>query len=128
MTFRQCLTFIGLTTALAWTAWGLVLWRLNPDEVGWPALALFFLTLFLSLVGTFSTISLSYRVIKQQRPVISREARIAFRQALLLASGCCLMLFLASRDLLKFWIFLMTFLVFGGIEFLALRSDKRQRA
>jgi hypothetical protein len=101
---------------------------LNPDEIGWPAVALFFLTLFMGMVGTFATASMSYRVIRLKRPVVSREIRIAFRHALSLALGGCLLLFLASRDALSIWIFLLIFVFFGAIEFLALWFDRHQRA
>lgn len=119
---------MGMATFLAWLGWAVVLFQLNPDEVGWPGIALFFLTLFMGLAGTFATVSMSYRVIRLKRPVVSREVRISFRHALLLASGGCLMLFLASRDILSFWVFLLMFIVFGSLEFLALWMDRHQRA
>lgn len=119
---------MGMATFLAWLGWAVVLFQLNPDEVGWPGIALFFLTLFMGLAGTFATVSMSYRVIRLKRPVVSREVRISFRHALLLASGGCLMLFLASKDILSFWVFLLMFAVFGSLEFLALWMDRHQRA
>lgn len=128
MTFRTYLGLMGLATALAWTGWVVVLFRLNPDEAGAAGTALFFLTLFFSLVGTFATASMSYRVLKLQRPVISREARIAFRHAILLAFAACLLLFLASQDWLGVWTFLAVFAGFGVVEFCALWVDRSQRA
>ncbi len=128
MTFRAYLGLMGLATLLAWTGWVVVLLRLNPDEAGAAATVLFFLTLFISLVGTFATASMSYRVLKLQRPVISREARIAFRHAFLLAFAACLLLFLASQDWLGVWTFLAVFVGFGVIEFCSLWVDRSQRA
>lgn len=119
---------MGMATLLAWIGWGVVLFQLNPDEVGWPGIVLFFLTLFMGLAGTFATLSMSYRVLRLKRPVVSREARISFRHALLLATGGCLMLFLASKDILSFWVFLLVFIAFGAMEFLALWMDGHQRA
>ena len=128
MTFRQYLVFMGMATALAWLGWLVVLFRLNPDEVGWSGIALFFLTLYMGLVGTFATASLSYRVLKLKRPIVSREMRIAFRHAFLLATGGCLLLFLAAKDILSLGVLALIFVVFGGLEFLALWLDQHQRA
>lgn len=128
MTFRVYLLLMAFATLLAWAGWAVVLLRLNPDEAGTSGTALFFLTLFFSLVGTFATASMSYRVLKLQRPVISREARIAFRHAILLALAACLLLFLASQDWLGIWTFLGIFVGFGAVEFGALWMDRHQRA
>ncbi len=128
MTFRVYLALMAAATALAWAGWFVVLLRLNPDQAGTAGTALFFLTLFFSLVGTFATASMSYRVLKLQRPVISREARIAFRHAILLGFAACLLLFLASQDWLGVWTFLAVFVGFGIVEFCALWVDRSQRA
>ena len=127
MTFRQYLMLMGGTTLLAWFAWGLVLWRINPDEAGWLGMALFFLTFTLGLVGVFATASMSYRVLVMRRPVVLREARIAFRQAAFLAIAAGLMLFLAARDALSWGVMLLVLVVFGGLEYLSLSLDKHSR-
>lgn len=127
MTFRHYLLLMGFATLLAWMGWVLVLFQLNPDEVGWLGMVAFFLTLFLGLVGAFATISMSYRVLRLNRPVISREARISFRHAVLLGTVSCLWLFLASHDALHIWTFLLVVAVFGGIEGVSLWLDRHQR-
>lgn len=127
MTFRQYLALMGGTTLLAWLAWGLVIWRINPDEAGWMGMVLFFTTLILGLMGVFATASMSYRVMVMHRPVIFREARIAFRQALLLAFAAALLLFLASQDVLRWWVVAVVFAVFAGVEYISLSLDKHSR-
>lgn len=127
MTFRHYLMLMGFATLLAWTSWGVVILRLNPDEAGWPGMLAFFSTLFLGLVGTFATASMSYRVLRLKRPVISREARISFRHAVLLAMVTCLWLFLASRDVLNIWTFVLVLSVFAAMEGISLWLDQHQR-
>lgn len=118
---------MGAATALAWSAWGLVVWQINPDQAGAMGLALFFLTFGFGLVGLFATASMAYRVLVLRRSVILREARIAFRQALLLALAACVFLFLASQELFVWWTALLVFLVFGGVEWLSSSLDRHSR-
>ncbi len=128
MTFREYLIMMIGATVVAWAGWFLVLFQINPNEAGGFGLALFFLTLFLGLVGIFATASMSYRVLALHRPLILREARIAFRQALLLAFCAVLSLFLASKDLFSWWVVL---LVVGGtlsLEGFSLWIDRTRRS
>ena len=127
MTFRGYFLAMGGATAFAWLAWVLVVWRMNPDEAGLAGLVAFFLTFGLGLVGVFATGSMAYRVLVLRRSVILREARIAFRQALLLALAACAFLILASQDVFFWWTALLIFLVFGGIEYLASSLDRHSR-
>ncbi len=115
------------TSALAFTAWGVVLRQMNPQEGGSLAIGMFFVTLFLGLVGLFATASMAYRVGVLKRAVVLREARIAFRQASFLSFSGCLLLFLASQELFS-WISVL--LVIGGVtlvEYLFLLLDKTHR-
>lgn len=118
---------MGVATLFAWLAWAMVLWRINPDEAGAMGLGLFFLTLGFGLVGIFATASMAYRVRVLQRSVILREARIAFRQAIFLAISACILLFLASQDVLYWWTVLTVFIVFGGAEYLSHSLDLHSR-
>lgn len=127
MTFRGYFVSMGAATVLAWLAWATVVWRINPDEAGAMGLILFFLTLGFGLVGVFATASMAYRVRVLHRSVIVREARIAFRQAIFLAVAACILLFLASQDVLYWWTTLMVFLVFGGAEYLSFSLDRHSR-
>lgn len=128
MTFRGYFVLMAIATLCAWSAWIFVLLRINPEEAGILGLGLFFLTLCFSLIGTFVTVSMTYRVSVLHRPVILREARIAFRQAIFLALAACLLLFFASQDVLYFWTVSLVFLVFGGAEYLSSILDRRSRA
>lgn len=127
MTFRGYFMSMGAATVLAWLAWAMVVWRINPDEAGAMGLILFFLTLGFGLVGMFATASMAYRVQVLRRSVILREARIAFRQAIFLAIAACILLFLASQDVLYWWTIVTVFVVFGGAEYLSFSLDQHSR-
>lgn len=127
MTFRQYASVMIATSALAFAAWGVVVTRMNPQEGGWLAISVFFLTLFLGLVGVFATASMAYRVGVLRHAVVLREARIAFRQAALLSFAGCLLLFLASQELFSL---VSTLVVIGSVsllEYLSLRLDRLRR-
>ncbi len=128
MTFRQYIGVMIGATLFAWGGFALVLFQINPEEAGAFGLVLFFLTLFLGLVGLFATASMSYRVLALQRTIIFREARIAFRQAILLAFCAVLSLFLASQDLFAWWAVLLVFGTVFGIEGMALWIDRTRRS
>ncbi len=127
MTIRGYFASMGGATALAWFAWAMVLWRINPDEAGIAGIALFFLTFGFGLVGLLATANIAYRVAVLHRPVIVREARIAFRQAILLSTAACLLLFLASQDVLYSWVVFLVFVGFGGAEYLSHVFDRHSR-
>lgn len=127
MTFRGYFAFMGVATVFAWLAWAMVVWRINPEEAGAMGLLLFFLTAGFGLVGVFATASMAYRVQILRRAVILREARIAFRQAIFLATAACILLFLASQDVLFWWSALIVFFLFGGAEYLSSSLDRHSR-
>lgn len=127
MTFRQYAGVMAATSALAFTAWGVVLTQMNPQEGGWLAVSFFFLTLFLGLVGVFATASMAYRVLVLRHAVVLREARIAFRQAAFLSFAGCLLLFLASQELFSLTSAVVVIGSVSLLEYLSLRLDRLRR-
>lgn len=115
-------------TALAWASWVAVLWNVNPDEAGIPGFVLFYLTLCVALIGTFSVLGVVYRVhVLKRQHVVSREVRIAFRHAILLASMAVSSLALSTYGWLKWWVFLLLLALVGVIEYAALTIQESKR-
>lgn len=102
MTLRQYTITLGVAAGTAWTGWLLVLWNVNPFEVGAPAAAIFLISLFLALLTTAALIGLRVRLFLRQETVLSRAAADAFREALLASSALIFLLILGRIGRITF--------------------------
>jgi hypothetical protein len=103
MTLRQYLFWMLLATALCWLGWASVVWTVDPVDAGALGAALFYATLCLALVGTFSVAGLAVRATARRHEPISRHAAVSFRQGVLLTCLLAGSLALQSRALLTWW-------------------------
>ena len=116
-------------TLLAWGAWSAVLLNVNPDEGGFVGLLLFYLTLLISLIGTFALMGIFFRVyIKKRKHVVIREVHIAFRHAIFMATMAVVSLGLSAHGWLKWWVFLLLLAVIALLEYVALVIQEGRRA
>ena len=116
MTLRQFLWLIGMAAGTAWGAWIFVILTLNPQEAGWLGLLLFYLTLFVACLGTFTFISTLFAAHKEKTPLVHfRRVRLTFRHACLLSLAGIASLFLSSQNVWHWWTFA---LLATGIAFL----------
>ena len=119
---------MGASTLLAWGAWAAVILQVNPDETGLLGVILFYLTLAVSLLGSFSILGVVYRVHALKRKhVISREVRIAFRHAVLLTIVAIFGLILSTKNWLTWWSFLLLIASVGTVEYIALLIQETHR-
>ncbi len=115
-------------TLLAWMGWVLVLFRIDPQESGLPGLALFYLTLFVSLVGTLATFGVLYRVhLLKRRELLSREVKISFRHGVMLSLVAVISLALSAQALLFWWNFLALIIFVAAIEYGFLLVNESRR-
>lgn len=101
MNLKQFLTFMLIGTALSWAMFLLVILKMEPS--GSLAIMMFYISLFLALMGSLSIIGLTIRVIFLKRNVIFKEVKNSFRQAILLSFLLIAVLFLQSKRLLSLW-------------------------
>jgi len=101
-------------TILTWGAWVIVLLYLDPATAGWLGFSLFYISLFLALVGVFALIGLGFRLYILRHEVVFRQVTVAFRQAFSFAFLAVAALFLQSQGLLTWWnmLFLIAALTF----------------
>lgn len=129
MSFRWYVILMGVGTGLAWISWLFVIQTMNPEEAGLTAFMFFYITLFLSLVGTLSLVGLLFRIgLRREPDMLTRVVRISFRHALLLSLGAVTALWLsAHRQLAWYWIVVLIALI-AGVEylFLMIQSARRQ--
>lgn len=126
MTLRQYLVWMLLMTGLCWLGWWAVVSIVDPGGSGALGLALFYATLVLSLIGTFSIVGLAGRALARRHEPISRHASTAFRQSVLLTGLVAGSLALQSRSLLTWWNLLLFIATLTFLEFflISVRSGR----
>lgn len=126
MTLRQYLFWMMLSTVLCWLGWLSILQFVDP--LGPVALShgLFYATLSLALIGTFSIIGLIVRTLLRKHEAVSRHASVSFRQSLLLTFLVIGSLALQSRSLLTWWNLLLFVGTLTLLEFflISFRSNR----
>lgn len=127
MTLRTYLIIMLITTLLCWTAFVFVLFNVNPEITNWLGFLLFYLSLFLALVGTAAIIGFVVRFIGLKHELAFRSVRDAFRQSFLFSFFIVATLLLLSQNLFS-WLNLF-FLVVGlsVLEFFMISYAKPYR-
>ena len=120
---------MGVGSGLAWAAWTMVLFTVNPYEAGFAGLLFFYVTLLLALVGTLSLAGVAYRVgwLKHE-DTLAKQVRISFRHAILLSAVVVSSLVLVAGGRFR-WYWLLTVLACAAcVEyvFLLVQESKRQ--
>lgn len=128
MSFRSYVLFMSASTAIAWAAWFIVLYNVNPLETGIFGFVLFYITLVTGMIGSLSLIGVFYRVVLlRRRDVISREVKVSFRHALLLSFVGVSALVLSSQGLLHWWVLFVLILVASMFEYASLLIQQSRR-
>lgn len=124
MTLPTYLKTMGSLTAVCWLAWIYLLFAINPESTNWIGFLLFYLSLFLSLVGTAALVGFLIRFVGLKQILAFRSVKEAFRQSFLFALLIVVSLILLSQDLFT-W-FNLLFLVIGLsiLEFFLLSYSK----
>jgi len=74
-----------LATGICWSAWAVVLNSVNPQTTNWIGFVLFYVSLFLSVVGTTAIFGFFIRFILMRKDLVFRQVAVAFRQSFLFA-------------------------------------------
>ncbi len=128
MTFRAYLVLMGLSTAMAWIGWAIVLFNINPFETGLPGFAIFYITLCVGMVGILTLAGILYRVrLRKRQTVISREVKISFRHALLLTAVSVIALILSQQGVLHWWVLIVLIAIAAILEYLSLLVQYARR-
>lgn len=128
MTFRLYMAFMATATLLSAFAWGMVVLNTDPYETGVAGFVMFYVTLFMSLVGALTILGTLYRVsFRKRNEVLSREVKISFRHAIALALAGVAALALSARGSLRWWTFLLLIAVLTVIEYVFLVKEDSRR-
>lgn len=118
MSLKQFLYFVGGATLLAWVAWGVVLFQVDPDVAGRAGLAVFYGALLVALIGTFTLIGLGVRKglnnVRKQPTIAFKYIAQTIRQAFWFALVVIVSLMLSAAHLFTWWssgILLISFII-----------------
>ncbi len=120
MTIRSYLTYLATGSLLAWIAWLQVLLRIDPAATGNIGITIFFLTLFVAIMGTLAFFFTIMRYFTMKQISMHDLLLTSLRQAAVLSIMIMLTLFLASTDSLSIWSFLLVIVGIGILEYIFL--------
>lgn len=124
MSFRDYLLLMGGGTVASWIAWAVVLFGVDPVRSGGIGFLLFYLTLALALIGTFSVSGTAVRVWRHKNELVSRQVARSLRQAILFAVIILGSLMLMGAGLFRWWTAGLLILALALVE-LAFVSGRR---
>jgi hypothetical protein len=106
MTLRQYLSIMFIATVLCWTAWGFVIFNVDPYQASTLTFVFFYLSLLLSLLGTISLILFSVYSFFGREPLpMFRYVQRSFRDSMILTLVIGVLLYLQSKGWLHVWNF-----------------------
>ena len=94
---------MSLLTLFCWLAWLVVLYFINPQEAGIVGFLLFYCSLFVALVGTFSLLGFFLRVWFSRQEVIFRHLGISTRQSLWFSLLLVGVLIIQGAGYMRWW-------------------------
>ncbi len=127
LSVRSHIIFMLLATVVAWICWLVVILTVNPLDVAAWGFGLFYITLFLSLFGSFAILGFTLRSIISFRRSTSRyRVTTSLRQGFLWALAMIIVLVLQGQRLLSLWIFGLIVIIFALLE-LSIVSMQQER-
>ena len=124
MGFRDYLLLMGGGTVAAWVAWVVALFAMDPTTSGIIGFLLFFVTLALALIGSFSILGTAFGVWRHPDELVSRQVGRSFRHAILFTGTILGTLQLFASDLFRWWTVGLLLLTITFIE-LAFLQERR---
>ncbi|MFA5413817.1 MAG: hypothetical protein WC348_04785 [Patescibacteria group bacterium] len=126
MTLRQYLVLMTISAIFCWVIWVSVLYLIDPTQAGFLGFTFFYLSLFLSIVGTMSVLGLILRMKLGKEELVFKTVTTSFRQATLLGLLVIGGLILKSQRILTWWNILFLLLALIVIEFFFISYAKKR--
>jgi hypothetical protein len=126
MTLRQYLILMTISAIFCWVIWVSVLYLIDPTQAGFLGFTFFYLSLFLSVVGTMSVMGLILRMKFGKEELVFKTVTTSFRQATLLGLLVIGGLILKSQRILTWWNILFLVLALIVIEFFFISYAKKR--
>ncbi|MDD5528232.1 MAG: hypothetical protein PHO56_04685 [Patescibacteria group bacterium] len=126
MTLKNYLILMIAMTLVCWGVFAGVVISINPNTTNWPGFAMFYASLFLSLLGTSTIIGFLFRFWLLKQQLAFRAVGEAFRQSFLFVILILAALFLLSHHLFT-WLNIVFLIVGIALLELCLISYSRAR-
>ena len=107
-----------VATLAAAVMFGLTITAIDPYSTNWLGFALFYASLFLTVLGLAAIIGSIIRFVAFKKDLAVRAVIISFRQAFLVAFVAVAILFLLARGLFSWLNVLLLIVGFSALEFL----------
>lgn len=124
MTLRKYLTLVISLTLICWLIFLLVIFLIDPEQLGILGFFLFYFSLFLALGGTLSIIGFLIRA-RLFQDLIFYQVKIAFRQGFILSGLIVFLLVLKGLNLLYWWNAIILILFLISLEIFLILRKKR---
>jgi len=124
MTLKKYLIIMIVMTLLCWFGFIYVIFSINPDITNWIGFSLFYVSLFLALVGTSALIGFVVRFISLKQELVFYLVKEAFRQSFLFSSLIVISLLLLSRGLFTWMNLFFLIASLSILEYFLLSYDK----
>lgn len=124
MSLRLYLFIMSAMTILCLTAFGAVVFTVDPEITNSAGFFLFYLSLFLSIIGAAAIIGFVVRFVIFRHELIINTVKAAFRQSFFFAAFLVAVLMLLARNLLSWLNLLILIIGLSALEFFLLSYGK----
>ncbi len=124
MTLKKYLIIMAIMTLISWAIFAYVLLSINPEITNWLGFFLFYVSLFLSIIGTSALVGFLIRFVFLKKHIAFRLVKEAFRQSFLFAFLIVISLILLSQDLFTWLNIFFLIISLSVLEFFMLSYEK----
>lgn len=127
MTLKKYLFVMGFLTAVCWAIFFFVASLIDPTITNWLGLALFYLSLFLSLSGTIAILGFIFRFFALKKELAFNLVKRSFRQSFTISLFIVTLLILKANGLFN-WLNLFLLIIIFVVGEIFFDSYKKARA
>jgi len=124
MTLSKYLGVMSILTAFCWGIFFFVASLVDPTATNWLGFVLFYLALFISLIGTTALIGFILRFIALKKELAFNLVKVAFRQSFLFSLFVIIILILKSQSLFNWLNLLLLMVIFMILELFLISYQK----
>jgi len=128
MNLRHYLLTFGTGTLIAWAAWLIIFFNIDPATASIGFYIVFYITLFIGLLGLFTTIATIIRAGRYKKHDFEDAIKRSARQGLMLTILIVVALILASQSLLSWLTAILLIAIIGLVEFFFLSTQSKKAA
>jgi hypothetical protein len=124
MTLRSYLIIMSIATFISWLTFIVVLYTIDPFITNWLGFSFFYISLFLSIMGTASILGFLIRFIGLKKELVFRSVKAAFRQSFLFSFFIVICLILLSFSLLTWLNVILLIIGLSVFEYFLISGTK----